>query len=91
MDVLIHSFLNLAEDECAASLKLRGRLMTGKAHLAPTGQKAEWFPESVWTLGEERNLLPLPVFEPSNLVTLTITLTQIVTACVMQKQNKKVK
>ena len=37
---------------------------------------------------EERNLLPLLEIESSSLVTVTITLSQIVTACVMQKRNK---
>jgi len=50
--------------------------MTGKEHLTPIGQKDDCAPQS------------LPEIEPSSLVTVTITLSHIVTACVMQKHKK---
>jgi len=63
-------------------------LVTGKAHLAPIGQKDDWAPEPVWKFWRKRNLLLLPEIDSSSLITATITLSEIVTACVMQKHNK---
>ena len=63
-------------------------LTTGKAHLAPIGQKDVRAPEPVWTFWRKINLLLLPEIEIGSLITATITPSQIVTACVMQKHNK---
>jgi hypothetical protein len=50
--------------EVSGQLHDPAALPPGKKILVPIGEEAGWFPEPVWSGGEEKHSQPLPGFEP---------------------------